>query len=615
MKHPYILLTAVILSLWACQQDLSDAIPVYSQWHTLTLSFEGPTTSEKATENPFLQYRLSVIFQHQTTQQIIRGFYAADGKAAETSASAGAIWQVRFTPDKIGKWSYTAQLHHGDSIALSTDLEEGTLVPITQAAGDFIVQPSSKEGNDFRASGRLGVNNGYFQFKESGNYFLKAGTNSPENFLAFEDFDDTYRIKAEAREGEAAAPETIHQYKPHVKDWKIGDPTWKEGKGKAIIGAVNYLASKGMNAIYFLVFNIQGDGKDVWPFISPDDFTRFDVSKLEQWEILFQHMQSKGILLHIVLQETENETLLDNGDTGPIRQLFYRELIARFGHHLALVWNLGEENGPAPWSPVGQNTDQRKAMATFLKKNDPYQHPVVLHTHSYDPIRSDILNDLLGFEALDGLSLQQDKREQADSIVTVWKEQSKASGQEWLITMDEIGMWYTGALTDTADIDHPTLRRHALWGTLLSGGAGVEWYFGAKHPQNDLTSENWRLRDRLWELTHHAKAFFQEYLPYWDMQTDPALIDAQQGYCFRKNKEIFTIYLPETQSCQLDLRDTRATFAVYWYSPLSGGSLQEGSVKSVEGGAWRHLGQPPAMATQETDWVILVREKVGVVLL
>jgi len=49
-----------------------------------------------------------------------------------------------------------------------------------------------------------------------------------------------------------------------------------------------------------------GDGKDVWPYISPDDFSRFDVSKLAQWEVLFQHAQSKGILLHVVLQETEN---------------------------------------------------------------------------------------------------------------------------------------------------------------------------------------------------------------------------------------------------------------------------------------------------------------------
>ena len=583
--------------------------PIHAQWHTVTLSFNGPNTSEMEADNPFLNYRLRVTFQHQDSKQIIQGFYAADGNAAETGASSGTIWQVRFTPDKIGNWSYEAQMHRGDNIALSDDPDEGTLVNLTTTTGEFEVVPSTKTDNDFRAKGRLGVHQGYFQFQESEEYFLKAGANSPENFLAFEDFDATYRIKAEARAGEAMAPSYIHQFAPHLGDWKTGDPTWKNGKGKAIIGAVNYLASKGMNTIYFLTMNIMGDGKDVWPYVNPSDFTRFDVSRLEQWEIVFQHMQSKGILLHVVLQETENETLLDKGETGPLRQLYYRELIARFAHHNALVWNLGEENGPASWSPVGQNTAQRKAMATFLKKNDPYQHPVLLHTHSHDPLRSDILSDLLGFEYLDGLSLQQDKREHADSIMAVWRAQSTDSGHEWLITMDEIGMWYTGALTDTADVDHPTLRRYALWGTLLSGGAGVEWYFGAKHVSNDLTSEDWRLRDQLWEITNHAKVFFEKYLPYWDMTPAHDLVNLKEAYCFGKANEFYVLYLPTSDTYQIDLREATGIFSVQWYDPLSGGDLQEGSIRTLKGGAKQSIGTPPENNSRSAqDWVVLVRK-------
>jgi hypothetical protein len=49
--------------------------------------------------------------------------------------------------------------------------------------------------------------------------------------------------------------------------------------------------------------------------------------------------------------------------------VYYRELIARYGHHLALNWNIGEEN---------QNTDaQRKAFAAYFQAVDPYNHPVV----------------------------------------------------------------------------------------------------------------------------------------------------------------------------------------------------------------------------------------------
>ena len=49
--------------------------------------------------------------------------------------------------------------------------------------------------------------------------------------------------------------------------------------------------------------------------------------------------------LHFVLNESEeaNKRELDNGELGVERMLYYRELIARFGHHLSLQWNLCEE--------------------------------------------------------------------------------------------------------------------------------------------------------------------------------------------------------------------------------------------------------------------------------
>ena len=38
-----------------------------------------------------------------------------------------------------------------------------------------------------------------------------------------------------------------------------------------------------------------------------------------------------------------------------------------------------------------------------------------------------------------------------------------------------------------------------LWGNLMAGGAGVEWYFGYTFPHNDLNCENWRNRDHMWD--------------------------------------------------------------------------------------------------------------------
>lgn len=581
----------------------------YQRHHTVTLSFEGPETSEKADDNPFLNYRLVVQFQNENREYTVRGFYAADGNAAETSAEAGNIWQVRFTPDKLGKWSYAAQLHHGKEIALEKENTNGEPIPLENATGEFKVIESDKKGKDFRANGRLIAEQGYFRFKDSGKFWLKGGADSPENLLAFEDFDGTYRMETSSDDGEAKTNDTLHTYTPHLKDWEEGDPTWKNGKGKGLIGALNYLASKDMNVVYFLTNNILGDGKDVWPYSDPNDFTRFDVSKMEQWEIVFKHMQSKGILMHMVLQETENETMLDNGDTGSMRQLYLRELMARFGHHLALKFNLGEENGYAEFTPISQNDAQRKAMTSFLTEIDPYDHPIVLHTHSHEPHRTNVLDSIVGFNYLDGLSLQVDKREGAAGVTSSWKNKARATGHDWMITMDEIGMWHTGARSDSLDGDHDSLRRYVLWGTLLSGAAGVEWYFGANNRYNDLNTEDWRTRDRLWEITDHALDFFQEHLPYSEMWPAHNLINSNDAYCFEKSGEVYAIYIPDSKNYILDLNGIAGEFDLKWYDLAKGGELQEGSKSTLTGGSKQALGAPPQINdnSQTKDWVALIR--------
>ena len=84
-----------------------------------------------------------------------------------------------------------------------------------------------------------------------------------------------------------------------------GDPTWKGGKGKGLIGALNYLAGKGVNAFSFLPYNAGGDGDNVWPFVSRNDKLHWDCSKLDQWGVVFDHATAKGLYLHFKLQENE----------------------------------------------------------------------------------------------------------------------------------------------------------------------------------------------------------------------------------------------------------------------------------------------------------------------
>ena len=567
-----------------------------NKWHNITITFTGPDTSENAEPNPFRDYRLVVTFTNTRKRYDVPGYYAADGNAAQTGVTAGNKWRVHFVPDQTGTWIYNASFRTGRDIATSSDPAAGSAAAFDRAEGAFTVGPTDKKGRDHRAKGMLKyVGERYLQFAETGEFFLKGGADSPENFLAYADFDGTYDTAELKRKGEAAGAKFIHRYEPHVKDFKKGDPNWKNGKGKGIIGALNYLASKGMNSVYFIPYNIDGgDGKDVWPWTGPEEKYRFDCSKLDQWEIVFSHMDKLGLMLHIITQEQENDQGLDGGQLGPQRKLYYRELIARFGHHLALVWNLGEENT--------NTTAQRKAFCQYIKNLDPYDHPVVMHT--YPNKQDEFYPPLLGYKYFDGPSMQTND---THGQTVKWLDRSVSAGRQWFVSLDEIGPAHTGVKPDKDDYNHDEVRHKHLWGHLMAGGAGVEWYFGYKFAHNDLNCEDWRSRDHMWDLTRYALEFFRKHLPFTEMAHHDELTEAKDDYCFAKPGQIYAIYLPSGGTTRLDLGQRNATFTVQWFNPRTGGPLRTTDVATVKGPGSAAIGHPPQDTTK--DWVALIKRK------
>jgi len=564
------------------------------QWHKITLTFEGPETGEAAAElNPFLDYRLNVTFSTDGRQVVVPGFYAADGDAGQTSATTGNKWQVHFLPDKPGPWTFTASFRTGPDIAIDPNATAGAPVAFDGAGGTFVVGPTDKTGRDFRAQGLLRyVGRRYLQFAGTRTYFIKGGADSPENFLAYADFDGTYDTAELKRQGEAAGAKFIHHYRPHLQDWQPGDPTWKDGKGKAIIGALNYLASKGINSVYFITYNIDGgDGKDVWPWISPEHKLRFDCSKLAQWEIVFSHMDRLGLMLHVITQEQENDQGLDDGELGRQRRLYYRELIARFAHHPALVWNLGEEN---------TNTDtQRKAFCTCIRDLDPYDHPIVCHTFpgKYD----EVYTPLLAYPDFEGPSLQTND---THAQTKQWLDRSIEAGRPWFVCLDEIGPAHTGVKPDNDDYWHDEVRKRHLWGNLMAGGAGVEWYFGYRFAHNDLNCETWHSRSHMWDLTRYALNFFHDHLPFARMKHHDELTSADDDYCFARPGYVYAVYLPSGQTTKLDLGKAAGTFRIRWFDPRHGGPLETGTLVLVSGPGQVNIGQPSRETDQ--DWVALI---------
>ena len=558
-------------------------------WHPISLTIDGPQADENSSPNPFLDYRLSVTFSQGAHQYVVPGYFAADGNAAETSATSGNKWRVHFTPDRIGTWNYEVNFRSGSDIALNLDLNSGTPTPENGLTGSLFVSETDKSGRDHRSKGVLRyVGEHYLRF-DNGDYFIKGGADSPENFLAYGEFDGTYNHEWD---------DNIKSYSAHIGDWRNGDPTWQQGKGKGIIGAINYLASEGMNSIYFITNNINGDGRDVWPWTSPNERFRFDVSKLDQWNLVFDHMDQQGIMLHVLTQETENERLLDGGALGRERRAYFRELVARFSHHHALTWNLGEEND--------ENTDaQRKEFASYIRALDPYDHHIVIHTYPYQ--YDQVYNPLLGYPDFEGTSLQISDIEITHNETIKWRERSTQNGRPWIVSLDELGPWQTGVTEDGPGNNHDTVRKYALWANYMAGGAGVEWYFGYETGSHDLNAEDWRTRDNMWNFTRYALEFFHNYLPFDSMEPAGQLTANNNDYVFAQSGVSYAVYLPNGGNVDIDLAS--GDYQVQWYNPRQGGALVDGAITTVSGGGVRSIGSPPY--DQSQDWVALIRSGDG----
>ncbi|MEM7365265.1 MAG: PKD domain-containing protein, partial [Pseudomonadota bacterium] len=380
-------------------------------------------------------------------------------------------------------------------------------------------------------------------------------------------------------------------YPVHVADWNAGDPTWgPNDKGKGIIGAVNYMAQTHGNSMYMVTFNTDGgDGCDVWPWTTFEERYRFDVSKLDQWEVVFQHLQHKGLQLHIVLAERENRTALEN-TLGLQRKLYYRELVARFAHNPVLQWNIGEEHNIS-------NT-RRRDYAQYIHDVDPYDHSVAIHSTATDPMDFYISGSgggdpIIGAPMYEVSSIQGAISEY-NAYPIILREATANAGRPWAIYADE------QTIDAPPGVDKEVFRHtHGTWGHYLGGGAGVEWFLSA-----DLTLEDFSADEDNRLITQHAVDFLHNYLPFWEMEPDNSLTTDTESFVFHKPGEVYAVSLPEGGTTDLNLTGFPGTYTVQWYDPWNGGDLQEGTITSIGGDGIANIGLPPHTANEQ--WVALI---------
>lgn len=555
---------SLIVVLMAFELQTLAQAPVISgelrKWHKVTLTFDGPATSETATPNPFTNFRLNVTFTHNSGSPtyVVPGYWAADGDAANTSATNGNKWRVHFTPDKTGTWNYTASFRTGNNISTNTSASAGSPAGFMNGqTGSFNVLATNKTGKDFRATGRARyVGQHYLQYAETGKWMVKGGADAPENTLAYNDFDATPNNGNRRK-----------TWQPHQQDYKASEAaqfTWKSGNGTELLGVVRYLGEiKDVNAMSFLTFSLDGDDDNVYPHRQKQnnasswnqvDHDRFDVSKMDQWEKIFEYADTKGVFLHFKTHEQENDQLMSELEG----KIYYRELVARYGHHLALVWNISEE--------VTIADNLVKSWMAFLESIDPYNSSRGLHTF---PGQKNKYNNYTGDQSEMTYASLQSGISAVHNDVRTWVNNSRNAGKRWIVCNDEQGGANIGVDCDPKD--DKKVRQQVVWGTLLAGGMGFEFYYGYQTCQSDLTAQDHRTRDTKYTHAAHALKFFNEYFqPYLpDTRSDDGATSATDDYVLRNAASTaYAIYRPNGGSTAINLPS--GSWTVAWYNPRNG---------------------------------------------
>lgn len=524
--------TAVLLVFClACQRspEADALLATYHKWHKVELVFNGPETEVAADPNPFL-LEVNVIFiAPDASAYTVPAFYDGDGQGGGN----GHVWKVRFSPNATGAWKYE-----------STSAEPS----LAGFRGTFNVDEPPDGSADFLKWGRLIYAGGHYLKFTDGGYWIKGGCDDPENFLGssflFSDFNE---------------------------------PDIWASKRKA----ADYLSGRKVNSIYCITNTIHGDRPDSWPWIGngtdSNNRDRFDVGKLLIWEDFFDYCQNRGLVLHIVLND-------DSGWIGYDSRLYFREMVARFGHHPAIIWNIGEE------ANENYSAAEQEGLAQQMKSIDPFGHPVTVQRKPGADLRWPFLGnplfDLTSIQAGEGLkAFSAAILPDLGKIVRENRMASVQARHPIPVMIDET----SGVdLVDAATIFK--MRTKVLYPIYLSGG-NFELHFKDSYGAifNDGGKVKITALGLMWDDMFRARQFLEQ-VPFAEMEASQQLISsADRNFCLSKPGSVYAVYLSAGGNASINLSGGGGEYQVQWYNPKTGERADGGR---VTGGGWRSLGSP-----------------------
>jgi hypothetical protein len=490
-----------------------------AQWRRVELKLAGPPSQSRGEPNPFDIVVDGLFTAPSGKQWKVPGFYDGDGQGS----ADGRVWKVRFAADEPGEWTFASRSPEPSLEGWTATLT--VTAPPDSAAGLY-------RWGRLEAVGTAADKIRYLKFRD-GPYWLKAGCDDPENFL-----------------GKYA------NYNTHAKR----------------IAAIDYLAATGINSLYVMTHNLDGDDNDVWPWLGQTArqakansaaHARFDVPRLHEWLQVFEHMQDQGMVVHLVLED-------DSAWKGYDHQRYYREMVARFGHLPGLVFNFGEE------SNENYKLPEALAFVQILKDVDPYNHPRGIHNVN----RPD--NAYVDAPQVDFTSIQTGSPGRRagggrahNQLVIDWIERCRQRQRRVLM----VGV----------DEGRPEEDRTAWWSAYLGGGVWEAHVL----PPYDRPMSAW---ETVWTQLGGTRAFM-ESMPFWEMHPANEVVKSGKAFCLAKRGEVYALYLPEGGTIEIELPPSK-TYTAAWWNPDQGKDGRFRDESTLPGG--RHTLRPPAGG----DWAL-----------
>lgn len=383
--------------------------------HVMTLGLLGPEISETTSaairqlvgSTVYQDYRATLSIRHMVTKKkyTIPCYYNKNRNVAnveDTIATSGDVWLCHFIPSLSGIYNWYIDFYYGSYIAAETMFHTNTTIWnrakfFDGMAGSFIIQENVEEILTATTSSSSSydnvLRNGRIQVKVddmtniNGLYYMTSqqsmidtimadtipnSTNSIYNILQYNEFDDTISNLS------------FTEYTNYTNITSPDITTWKGGKGISLLGYINEHYANGTNAI---VVNPTSSSSSL-PFIGSVDDTSYyyDTSKLAQWDIIFEYISSnKGMILLFQFDVISLQSMYSNvNGTSSITlsydyQIYIREMIARYSHHLNIIYHIMIPNSTTTNNPATTNYNQTKLLIDFIRTIDPYRNPIIFN--------------------------------------------------------------------------------------------------------------------------------------------------------------------------------------------------------------------------------------------